>query len=265
VLRKFSLIFLGPVISFLLATQVGSAKSLVVTPSSLSFTIPPEGVDTYYLELFNLDSSFFSVKSDFDSGWMFLFPSEFKISPGEAKRILAVFFIPEGEDPQREGEIVFRTGDKNKQAKVKVTISAPMAKEEKAYKAWIEVEYKDSYLKIRAFCFNNTSKDETLRYKLEAKKSGESGTANISQAGSVHIPSQEKRCLSQSVLSISPKDHYQITLEVHKDGKLVAEDSVFYPWVLEVHRPPGITFLSSAVKTAWSCEAKTSFTLSSSV
>ena len=228
-LRKLALIFLGPVISFFLATQVGSAKPLVVSPSSLSFAIPPGGVDTCYLEVLNLDSSFFSVKSDFDPGWMLLFPSEFKIPPGEAKRILAAFFIPKGEDPQREGEIVFRTENENKQAKVKVAILAPMAKEEKPYQAWIEVEYKDSYLKIRPFCFNNTSEDEVLRYKLEARKSGKSGTAKSFQSGSVYIPSQEKKCLSQLGLSVSPKDHYQIKLEVYKDRKLVAEDSVFYP------------------------------------
>lgn len=104
-----------------------------------------------------------------------------------------------------------------------------LEKEEKAYKAWIAIEYKDSYLKVEAFCFNNTSEDEVLRYKLEAKKSGKSGAANILQAGSVHLPSQEKKCLSRLVLSVSPKDHYQIKLEVYKDGKLVAEDSIFYP------------------------------------
>ena len=115
-----------------------------------------------------------------------------------------------------------------------------LEKEEKPYKAWIAIEYKDSYLKIRAFCFNNTSEDEVLRYKLEVRKNGKSGTTNISQAGSVHIPSQEKKCLSQSTLSVSPTDHYQITLEVYKDGKLVAEDCVFYPPILEVHTSPGI-------------------------
>ena len=248
-LTKLSLIFLAPVIPFLLATQVGSAKPLVVTPSSLSLTIPSEGSHTYYLEVLNLDSSFFSVKSDFDPGWMFLFPSEFKIPPGEAKRILAVFFIPEGKDPQREGEMIFRTEDGNKQTKVKVAISAPMAKEEKDYEAWIEIEYEDSYLKIKPFCFNNTSEDQVLRYKLEARKSGKSGTAKSFQAGSVHIPSQEKKCLSQSTLSVSPTDHYQITLEVYKDGKLVAEDLVFYPLVLEACRSSGIASFFSLPKT----------------
>jgi len=249
-LRKRAVIFLGPVISFLLATQVGSAQPLVAAPSSLSFTIPPGGVDVYYLEVLNLDSSFFSVKSDFDSAWRSLFPSEFKISPGEAKRILAVFFIPQGEDPQREGEIVFRTENENNQAQAKVAISAPMAKEEKDYEAWIEIEYKDSYLDVRALCFNNTSEDEVLKYKLQAKKNGKSGTAHTCQSGSVYIPSQDKKCLSQLTLGIFPKDCYQIKLEVYKDGKPVAQDSVFYPWVLEAHRPLGIAPLFLLAKTA---------------
>jgi len=125
-----------------------------------------------------------------------------------------------------------------------------LEKEEKAYKAWIAIKYKDSYLKIRAFCFNDTSENQVLRYKLEAKKSGKSGIAETFQAGSVHIPSQEKKCLSQSTLSVSPTDHYQITLEVYKDGKLVAEDSVFYPWVPEAHGPLGIAPLFLLAKTA---------------
>jgi hypothetical protein len=149
VLRKVALIFSGAVISFLLANQVGSAKPLVAVPSSLSFTIPEEGVDTCY--------------------------------------------------------------------------------EEKDYKAWIAVQYEDSYLKIRAFCFNNTSKDEVLKYKLEVRKSGRSGVARSFQGGSVHIPGQEKKCLSKPVLSVFPKDHYRIKLEVYKDGELIAEDSIFYP------------------------------------
>jgi len=111
---------------------------------------------------------------------------------------------------------------------------------ENAYEAWIAIEYKGPYLKIRVFCFNNTSEDEVLRYKLEARKNGKSGTANISQSGSVCIPSQEKKCLSRLTLGVSPKDCYQMKLEVYKDGKLVAEDAVFYPQILEACNPPGI-------------------------
>ena len=140
-----------------------------------------------------------------------------------------------------------------------------LEKEKKLYTAWIAIEYKDSYLKIRAFCFNNTSEDEVLRYKLEARKSGKSGTANISQSGSVYIPSQEKKCLSKLTFGISPKDCYRIKLEVYKDGKLIAEDSVFYPCVLEAYGPLGVTCPFSPAKTGWTCEAKRSFSLSASV
>ena len=109
-----------------------------------------------------------------------------------------------------------------------------LEKEKKLYPAWIAIEYKGSYLKIRAFCFNNTSEDEVLRYKLEARKRGKSGTARTSQSGPVYIPSQEKKCLSKLTLGISPKDCYEIKLEVYKDGKLVAGDSVFYPPILSL-------------------------------
>lgn len=109
-----------------------------------------------------------------------------------------------------------------------------LEKEKKLYPVWIVIEYKDSYLKIRTFCFNNTSEDEVLRYKLEARKRGKSGTVRTSQSGPVYIPSQEKKCLSKLTLGISPKDCYQIKLEVYKDGKLVAGDSVFYPPILSL-------------------------------
>ena len=128
--------------------------------------------------------------------------------------------------------------------------------EKRLYRAWIVIEYKDYYLKIRAFCFNDTSENQVLRYKLQAKRDGKSGTVNISQGGYVSIASQEKKCLSQLGLSASPKDwrymtfkdHYQITLEVYKDGKLVGEDSVFFPRILKVHTLSGISSLFSLLK-----------------
>jgi hypothetical protein len=163
VVRKLGLIFLGSVISFLLANQIGSA-------------IRPEEIATCY-------------------------PSEF------------------------------------------------LEKEKRLSRAWIAIEYKDSYLKIRAFCFNNTSEDEVLRYKLEAKKNGKSGTAHTCQSGSVCIPSQEKKCLSRLNLGISPKDCYRIKLEVYKDGKLVAEDSVFYPQIPEACNPSRIASPFPLAKT----------------
>ena len=136
----------------------------------------------------------------------------------------------------------------------KSLVVPPLAEEEKPYKAWIVAEldsegaeYADSYLRIRAFCLNSTSEPEVLRYELEATKSGKSGTAKSFQAGSVQIASQEKKCLSQLGFSISTEGHYQIKLEVYKDGKLVAEDSLFYR-ILKVRTLPGISSLFSLLK-----------------
>jgi len=97
------------------------------------------------------------------------------------------------------------------------------------YKAWIAVETQDSHLKIKAYCRNNTSEDSVLRYKLKAWKKGKAGKTVSSQSGPVYLPSQGEKCLSQLGLGVSPKDEYEIKLEVYKDEKLVAEDLVSYP------------------------------------
>ena len=117
-------------------------------------------------------------------------------------------------------------------------------KENKPYKAWIVVEHENSCLKIKAFCFNNTSEDEVLRYKLRARKSGKSGRANILQAGPVYIPSQEKKLVSQLSIGVCPQDYCWIKLELYKGEKLVAEASLSYPPLFEVYTSPKLPIFS---------------------
>ena len=97
------------------------------------------------------------------------------------------------------------------------------------YKAWIEIEADNSHLEIKAYCRNNSSEDSVLRYKLKAKKKGRAGRTATSQSGPVYLPSQSEKCLSKLGLVVSPKDEYEIKLEVYKEGKIVAEDSLSYP------------------------------------
>ena len=97
------------------------------------------------------------------------------------------------------------------------------------YKAWLKIETDNSHLKIKAYCRNNTSENANLKYKLTAWKLGKSGRTSTSQSGSFYLQIQEEKCLSQLGLGVSPKDEYEIKLEVYKDGKLVAEDSASYP------------------------------------
>jgi hypothetical protein len=110
--------------------------------------------------------------------------------------------------------------------------------QDKDYQAWLVVESQDSHLKInlkiKAYCRNNTSEDSILKYKLLAVKIGKTGRSINSQSGSVYLRSQSEKCLSQLGLGVSPKDKYEIKLEVYKDGKLVAEDSASYPRGLRI-------------------------------
>ncbi|MFH0907023.1 MAG: curli-like amyloid fiber formation chaperone CsgH [bacterium] len=96
------------------------------------------------------------------------------------------------------------------------------------YEAWLETKTDNSRLEIKAYCRNNTSEDCVLRYNLKARKKGKAGTTFSSQSGSVYLRSQEEKCLSELGLGVSPKDEYEIKLEVYKDGKLIAEDSLFF-------------------------------------
>jgi len=96
------------------------------------------------------------------------------------------------------------------------------------YKAWLKIETDNSHLKIKAYCRNNSLEDSVLRYNLKAQKGGEAGRTFSSQSGSVYLRSQEEKCVSKLNLRVSPKDEYEIKLEVYKDGKLVTEDFVVY-------------------------------------
>jgi len=96
------------------------------------------------------------------------------------------------------------------------------------YQAWIKIEAENSHLSIKAYCRNNSSEDSVLRYNLKAQKGGEAGRTFSSQSGSVYLRSQEEKCVSKLNLRVSPKDEYEIKLEVYKDGKLVTEDFVVY-------------------------------------
>ena len=109
-----------------------------------------------------------------------------------------------------------------------------LAQENKDYQAWIVTKSENSHLKIEAYCRNNSSEDSILRYKLKTQKRGETGKTVSFQSGSVFIPAQEEKLLSQFGLRISPEDKCRLKLEVYKEGKLVTEDFVVYPPELKI-------------------------------
>ena len=166
-LRKISLALLVLVGCLFLARSVISVEPLMVAPSSLDLIIASGRLDTAYLVVANPSDSSLSVKSDFDDQWMLIFPSEFKIPSGEAKSVLAIFFIRREEDPQREGEIIFRTNDGKNQSKVKVVISAPkiipVAEKEK-----IKVEELEKEIKAKSEKIEQLKKEvEEIKFSYE--------------------------------------------------------------------------------------------------
>lgn len=151
------------VVSLFLARSVISVEPLMVAPSSLDLTIASGRLDTAYLVVFNPSDSSMSVESDFDDKWMLISPSKFKIPSKEGRRVLAIFFIPREENPQREGEIVFRAKDNKSQAKVKVVISAPKIMPVAAEK---ETRIEELEREIRA----KSEKIEQLKKEIEEMK-----------------------------------------------------------------------------------------------
>lgn len=93
------------------------------------------------------------------------------------------------------------------------------------YGAWIRTDTPvPGVLKVEALC--EALEDGYVRYELKAEKTGRSGKTKSSQNGRVYLEKGKAKILSQLRLGVSPDDAYQIRLELYKEGKLVAEDSL---------------------------------------
>ena len=122
---KKGTILIGMVFFLILISRAVSADPLSVVPSALNLTLTSGQLVTYRLEVTNLEDSPLWAQCVYDSGWMLVSPSEFKILPGTTRSVLAIFFISREEDPQRKGKIEFRTAEAGKQATVEVVSTAP--------------------------------------------------------------------------------------------------------------------------------------------
>ena len=123
--RKGSIVFIGMVFFIILTSRAFSEEPLSVVPSSLNLTLTSGQLATYRLEVINLEDSPLWVQCVYDSQWMLISPSEFKIPPGTTRSILAIFFIGREEDPQKKGKIEFRMREVGKQTTVEVVSTAP--------------------------------------------------------------------------------------------------------------------------------------------
>jgi hypothetical protein len=123
--KKGSLIFMGMLLPLIWGGSAFSSDSLIATPSSLNMTLASGQLVSYQLEVINSTESPLEVKCVFDSQWMFIYPSEFKILPERVKNVWAIFFIRREESPPKEGKVEFRPENGDKPATVSVACSAP--------------------------------------------------------------------------------------------------------------------------------------------
>ena len=66
---------------------------------------------------------------------------------------------------------------------------------------------------------------KTLGYEMQVR----SKSTNSSQSGTVRLDGRGQARLASNSVSVSPSDHYVVTVRVMEDGKVVAERSQQYP------------------------------------
>ena len=71
--------------------------------------------------------------------------------------------------------------------------------------------------------------DKSLRYEMKVRREGAGGSSNSSQSGTVRLDAQGNGKLASNSVSVSPSDHYEITVRLFDAEQMVAEQSGRYP------------------------------------
>lgn len=116
------------VVLLLIGTVVNNstaAQGIFVSPSQLFLTIPAGFIDVRYITISNNSQNDMAFSCKFDSSWIFVQPRKLSLSAGETRKILAIFFISRGENPQRNGTIFLQKKDGYILDKIQVHVAAP--------------------------------------------------------------------------------------------------------------------------------------------
>jgi hypothetical protein len=238
--KRESLIFMGMLISLIWSGTAFSADFLTAVPSSFNLTLAPGQLISYRLEVINMENTPLEVKCVFDPQWMYIFPSEFMISPERVKSVWAIFFIRREESPPKEGKVEFWPVKGGKPATVWVACLAPSrrilappvrgkkAKSDELEKLRKEIEERDQRIA-----------------ELEKK----TGKAN-SQPPPIEKPSPQKEAepspiLPSSSAKASPAGLEKVSRQVVAKPEATREESV---------GPPLKTFLVTKAKVKMRAE-----------
>jgi hypothetical protein len=70
---------------------------------------------------------------------------------------------------------------------------------------------------------------KTVDYEMRVRREGGGNSSNTSQGGTVRLDESGHARLASNSVSVSPRDHYVITIRVMEGGQVVAEQSREYP------------------------------------
>lgn len=112
-MSKFSKTFSSFLFIFLLSAaqglSLGFQDRLSVSPATLTISVSPGQTETKIFEVKNPGSKYISVKSQFDTSWISLYPSKFILLPSETKRVMAIFSVKKDTPLRQPGKIIFRS------------------------------------------------------------------------------------------------------------------------------------------------------------
>lgn len=70
---------------------------------------------------------------------------------------------------------------------------------------------------------------KTVEYEMRVRRDGGGNSSNSSQGGTVRLDESGHARLASNSVSVSPRDHYVISVRVIEGGRVVAEESRQYP------------------------------------
>jgi hypothetical protein len=68
-----------------------------------------------------------------------------------------------------------------------------------------------------------------VSYEMQVRRDGNGNSSNNSQGGTVQLDDSGRARLASNSVSVSPSDHYVVTVRVLEQGRVVAEQSREYP------------------------------------
>jgi chemotaxis protein MotB len=110
-LKRMSFKYFVILFYFFQIPSITSQERLSVNPISFSLVLKTGQMNTKFLEVSNLDKSYISVKTEFDTNWIALYPSKFILLPSETKKVMVVFSLKNGITSKSQDRIVFRSKD----------------------------------------------------------------------------------------------------------------------------------------------------------